>query len=681
MMNILTYNNLFMQLRLRRWLRYLCVLPLLLLLHGSDNVAGEKRRDRRAGRDRGFLHGSKQKSAGIHDGFAILFHFDNPACKDSSTQTSTSALSLPKYMMEAIEQLLRFEDFAYSTRNHNTGAASGAEAAEAEVTLILITNAKACGIHSLKPSTWPSELDLNRRVLIVDSEVLDRAPDVLAFRDAVTKSTSYLVDNNATKDAQSSDTAALYFSSMQRFFYISVLLQHQQRPSQSSGTGAGTGAGADSESLTTQDWRSVDGRPVPHIRQCLLIESDNLMYTDTAHILPYLQHFYSNLAGVVQSNVHFTASIFWVAKYAAIKHLTDFILEVYTTPSEFLAYTTYISRFVSKRVKHGHAPLNAEGNGIPLFAVNEMTLLHYYHHLYRDQQDILKRPLLQSLPLFVTKDGITGQRKHGNWKAYVGIPVWERWDEGMVKDTVEKSKSALFLNHTFVAAGEEAVVGADIARGVFDPGSWGQYLGGTYALQRAPGFIDMSHIIGKAMVKSACSVKIRCVCMKREREKRKSGVDGGNAVTDKDNSASHSDAGIGTDIVSAGIGIHKDIFTGTKPSQQDLHMHITSRRPHSFKSWTPELQSSLSGLPVSALPSSSEVQQRLSPLTEFMNEALQNITYSNHGNGFTGPFIRCCAGKVDQYGEETSCGQWGRLWNLHVHSKNTLPFLSKKCNC
>jgi len=414
---------------------------MLLLLHGAHNVAGEHR-----GRymDHGF---PPQKQFGMQeDGFAILFHFDNPICRDSSAASTKTKSSPPKYMVEAIEQVLRFEDFAYSNRNHNhkTRARAGAEVDAPEVTLILITNAISCGIRSLKPSTWPSEQDLNRRVLILDSEQLDRTADMLSFKSAIMKTTSYLVDTSATKNAHSSDTATLYISSMQRFFYIAALLkQNTQQPAVQqtdehsidgrieSGAGAaagaeaeaGAGAAAGAEKSTNRLWESVDGRPIPPVRQCLLIESDNLLYTDTAQLLPYLQQFYSNLAGVVQSNMHFTASIFWVAKYAAIKHLIDFILEIYSSTSEFLAFTTYISKFVGKRVKHGHAPLNAEGNGIPPYSVNEMTLLHYYHHLYKDHQDPLKRPLLQSLPLFVTKAGIIDQKKHGNWKAYVGIPV------------------------------------------------------------------------------------------------------------------------------------------------------------------------------------------------------------------------------------------------------------------
>jgi len=228
-----------------------------------------------------------------------------------------------------------------------------------------------------------------------------------------------------------------------------------------------------------------------------------------------------------------------------------------------------------------------------------------------------------------------------------------------------RDTSILFLNHTFVQAGEEAVVGADVANGAFDPGSWGQYLGGTYSLHRAPGFIDMSHIIGKAMVKSACQVRINCVCMKRVKGTMGEG-DRGSVVPSEDSHGRHNDRRSGVYI---GVGIHTDTFTGAKPSSQDLHMHAITRRPHPYKGWVPDLQPSSPELSISPLLPSSEVLQR------------ENISYSSHGNGFTSPFIRCCAGNASQYGEEASCGQWGRLWNLHVHSKNTLPFLSKKCNC
>lgn len=502
-----------------------------------------------------------------------------------------------------------------------------------------------------------------------------------------------------------------YISSTQRFFQIAALLQppttrHTYNSSAAGAdagvdAGADAGAGAGDKSLKTGVWKSVDGRRVPPVRSCLLVESDNLLYTDTSHILPYLKKFYSNLAGVVQNNIHFTASIFWVAKYSAIKHLTDFILEIYTSSNEFLAYTTYISQFISKRVNHGHPPLNAEGRGIPLYAVNEMTLLHYYHHLYIDGEDELKRPLLQSLPLFVTKDGINAQKRHGNWKAYVGLPVSQKREQadldtqGTDKDTgtdtdtniysvkstrqdTSATRSVLFLNHTHAASeGDHAVVGAEVAHGAFDPGSWGQYLGGTYSLHRAPGFIDLSHIIGKAMVKSACAVQIKCVCMKQEPDgaERRAGRGGkaGSFVNKTGHNVkrnSDTDKNIGNGI---GIGIHTDAFTGTKPSQQDLHMHTVTRRAQHYVKWAPNR----------VQPSTSTSRQSSSPAENLpFHLLLQNITYDSNGNGFTGPFIRCCAGDFgNRHGQDASCGEWGRVWNLHVHSKNTLPFLSKKCNC
>ena len=80
---------------------------------------------------------------------------------------------------------------------------------------------------------------------------------------------------------------------------------------------------------------------------------------------------------------------------------------------------------------------------------------------------------MQSLPLFVTKDGISAQKRHGNWKAYVGLPVSQKrgqadldtqgtdtdTDTGTDTDTniysvkstrqdTSATRSVLFLNHT-----------------------------------------------------------------------------------------------------------------------------------------------------------------------------------------------------------------------------------------
>ena len=52
----------------------------------------------------------------------------------------------------------------------------------------------------------------------------------------------------------------------------------------------------------------------------------------------------------------------------------------------------------------------------------------------------------------------------------------------------------------------------------WDPGGWGQTLGGTYLMMRAPSFIDLVHITGKSIVKSACRVEMKCSCFQQGKD-------------------------------------------------------------------------------------------------------------------------------------------------------------------
>ncbi len=126
-------------------------------------------------------------------GFALIFHFDNPACKDlnpSRTHTNdripnykNSPIPPPKYVIEAIEQALRFSRYAPHNNSDSTynSRQTGKENLDEDVTVLLLTNAAECHLRSLPRSTWESTEDLNRRVLIFDLAHLDNLPDMKTF--------------------------------------------------------------------------------------------------------------------------------------------------------------------------------------------------------------------------------------------------------------------------------------------------------------------------------------------------------------------------------------------------------------------------------------------------------------------------------------------------------------------
>lgn len=108
--------------------------------------------------------------------------------------------------------------------------------------------------------------------------------------------------------------------------------------------------------------------------------------------------------------------------------------------------------------KHGGIAPDAEGKGIKPFAVNEMSMLAYYHNI---------KP-----------------------KEFYLFPVVPPHQYMYNRHTINMAR--------FAPGGSD--VGPPTGDGVWDPNSWGQYIGGTHNRGgRNKRFIDHSHIVGQAI--------------------------------------------------------------------------------------------------------------------------------------------------------------------------------------
>ena len=182
----------------------------------------------------------------------------------------------------------------------------------------------------------------------------------------------------------------------------------------------------------------------------------------------------------------------------------------------------------------------------------------------------------------------------------------------------------------------------------WDPGGWGQSLGGTYLLKRAPGFIDLMHITGKSMVNCACRVEMKCSCFTRGRDAPPPDY-------------SKQGARVVGDTLPRSSFAH-DTFTRAYPTNESMILHRIERVSKSGKT--------LPGDATYQVPYSFQLAEGKDPY-------------------YTAPFLICCAnvGGTNAANEEVSwgspdaCGPWQPLVNLHVHSKNTRPFLSRSCTC
>jgi hypothetical protein len=205
-------------------------------------------------------------------------------------------------------------------------------------------------------------------------------------------------------------------------------------------------------------------------KEIIHVEADNLLYGKLTNILNTLRTGYPGLAATpLNDNKSFiTASVFWISSFAALKKFNDFLLALGRNANKELdEYLTWLRPYGCCK-KWGINP-DKNGNGIKPFAVNEMSMLGYYHHLY--PKDFYLFPVVPKHPYFMN-------RHVCNMSAF---------------------------------GPEGHLVGPPTGKGIWDPNSWGQYLGGTSLRRgRDRGFTDSSHISGQAMRTTGCRPKMMC---------------------------------------------------------------------------------------------------------------------------------------------------------------------------
>ena len=238
-----------------------------------------------------------------------------------------------------------------------------------------------------------------------------------------------------------------------------------------------------------------------NMREVMHIEADNMLYGSFTQIIDVFRKGYKKLAATpLNSNKTFmTASVLWIADLESIRHFNNFLLALATNtiPSDKLP--TYWTEQILKKIvtsdeyedskgkdkglwdmylhwfrpysccKHGGVKQDAKGMGIKPFAINEMSLMGFYHEIYPQRFQLL--PIVPTFPY--------GLNRH-------------------------------IVNITeYCPLGKES--GPDTHGGIWDPNSWGQYLGGTHPKNgRDKGFTDGSHIAGVAIRIGQCKPHMIC---------------------------------------------------------------------------------------------------------------------------------------------------------------------------
>lgn len=695
------------------------------------------------------------------DEFALVFHFEDSSCKtmdrSSDTRHKYAGIPPPLYVLNVLEQAIRLHS-------------------STDVKIVYLTNARECHLTSLWPYMQSMQSDsltdrelMSSRVYMVDIwEIASQhTRDFMLFsktsifshmynKTSMSEWKPHDVRSILDKRKQSNNNdviddkdASLYGSSMMRFFSIHDLMLKSQS---NDGVSCVNKAYINGVELTSN-------LVLKNIYSVLLVESDNLLFQTAEVLLSALQPQYPTLAGVSQSKLHFTASTLWVPSLAALSKLTYYIVSLCIHESVFAEFRYYISIYGSnRRVVAGYPPLDKEGRGIRHFSINEMSLLAYFYDINTEEVESAIRLLdkwdkeifvetcvtclnggqfyhqnnnnnhhhsnkagstllqatwtgntvtryIQTLPLFNSKVGLDATNKHSVTNFVSHLP------NQMVSRSNQDGKDLPEYNTR---------VGTDTALNVWDPGSWGQFIAGTYLMHRASHFVDLYHHIGKAIHNNGCRVSVLCSCVLNDQfwqhdytRKMKSNNSSVDNSIEKSKGRNRFESIYPLEVRS--IAIRKDKFTTTAMTSEDLRL----RRVHRNRA------SSLENGNVIALPSEfseKSVPQEIMPLYHHMGnintmKTLNSISNSKGNESdftyYTAPFIQCCSdgdllrlrqkeyqqqqhssyngnsnnnmdGRVKRLDPSTygslSCGNFQPLVNLHVHSKNTRVFMSRLCD-
>lgn len=204
-------------------------------------------------------------------------------------------------------------------------------------------------------------------------------------------------------------------------------------------------------------------------RELLHVEADNLLYGRITTILPILrQHYPLAVTPLNTAKTLHTASVFWISSVAQLVQFNDYMMDLGT--DRLRTWNNYLDWLKpTSCCKFGGIRPDANGMGIKWFAVNEMSMLAYYHELHPKTLALL--PVVPDFPYITNRN----------------IP------------------------RVAVYAPKGSEVAQATGIGIWDPNSWGQFLGGTSRRGgKDRGFTDSSHIAGIAMRVSACRPAMIC---------------------------------------------------------------------------------------------------------------------------------------------------------------------------
>ena len=311
---------------------------------------------------------------------------------------------------------------------------------------------------------------------------------------------------NASQEVFMGDSGSLWISSASRFFHLHDL-------------------------MLSKGWKEF-----------VHIEGDNMLYVDSTTLLPHFRANYGTSLAVTPllgNKSQFTASVFWVGSQRALAAFTSFLQRLAQKGRLWNEYLDWLRPYACCKRGSGLRE-DSSGRGIKPHKIEEMTMMAFYRHRQESLWAKRVRAVNGSNPRVSAAVSKSPANSPGNLSGASAMTNADRLLLFPVMPVFKYHFNAYTCNMSEFGHGgpevppfrQSGCEGGDsssrgcekVAEGsaasathkelsilLYDPGSYGQNIGGTNNKGgRNKGFKDSSHIVGQAMRLNNCVIKMLC---------------------------------------------------------------------------------------------------------------------------------------------------------------------------
>ena len=331
--------------------------------------------------------------------------------------------------------------------------------------------------------------------------------DVADYRGIDNKTDRYI---NASQEVFMGDSGSLWIHSASRFFYLHDL-------------------------MLSKGWK-----------ECIHVEGDNMLYADSTSILPHFRANYGSALAVTPllgNKSQYTASVLWVGSEQALATFTSFLQRLANKGRLWNEYLDWLRPYAC--CKRGSGLREDEnGRGIKPYKIEEMTMMAFYRQRQKltltlahpdDLGDGTTTDLSETSTKNSSRTVSSAVSNADHLLLFPVVPVFKyhfnaftcnmsdfahggseipplRRSECARGSSSSNSKNRLHKCESNDAQGGKGDAShKDLSVLLYDPGSYGQNLGGTNNKGgRNKGYKDATHVVGQAMRLNNCVIKMLC---------------------------------------------------------------------------------------------------------------------------------------------------------------------------